>query len=643
MRCFAGITANGARSQPDGIGSTQPLPRPVCGRSVWDGPESLWLIGTWSERNVIVLSTTVGRSSASVRVAILGSCLATRKELLSALHRADAVKNYDELTRFPGSYSVILATDGYVRISADPTGLKPVFYAVTKDYTVYSSSSLTVAQAVRSTVDRSWLAARLILPGVPGLIAHESPFVGVQAVPHGQWLELTSGKATLRPYWKTPEPTLSARETATRLREEIVNAIEGRLDLATGQVTSDVSGGLDSTSLSLLAAERLARQGRKLVTLTGVGTPDPRNEDFAHARAAIGYYDNIRPIIIGEDDLASVYADLDQGPLTDEPTSAACAFKRLRQRFALLQREGCEMHMCGEGGDAVLQGPPSYLADLVQCRRIATLRRHARGWAASLRTTSPAKLVLQAVRLSRLGYADWLAEQADRLEAQDMSINRSIDKRRESLDWGWQSASREEWFPVEARGLVGERLRLYSLAAAPYSQRPGQHQQVAAVVDAGRSTRMLEQVADAFPLTLESPYLDPSVVEVCLSARTEERTDPYRPKPLLVQALGGDLPTSVLARRNKGYYSRTSFRAIEANAAGIQRLFDRSMLADLGLLDVDSFRTTVANCAAGRSMERRAFSETIAAEMWLPRVTESLRRRQAWSADAEFCDPVSQT
>lgn len=565
-------------------------------------------------------------SGQLLRVALLGTCLAHADELDRALGRAIARQDYDGLTELPGSYAVIIEDGERLLLAGDVAGLHPMYYACAPGYLVYSSSALAIARLRGLDLDRSWLAVKLLFGDLHDLIQRDSPFSSVSAVPAGYWLDAASARVGYRRFWHLPEPALSADEAASRLRTELVTSVGRRVALAR-RPTSDLSGGLDSTSISLLAATSLAAGNRDLVTLTRRSGGDVRNEDFRYASAAIEARQNIRPLILEHDDLPSVFSDLQSVPVTGEPGAILCGVTHIRANYAGVRREGSDLHLDGEGGDAVLQGRTPYLADLVSQNRWSQLRSHARGWAHLLHV-SPFRLTLEAVRLSRVPYADWLGAEAEKLSKGGGSTGRESGA---SLHQplGWSTSPRHlEWFSPEARELTAERIRAYAALAETYSSRRGQHNSLLGVFEAAGVSRLRQQVA---ALRIESPYLDRGVVEASLSARPDQATDPYRPKPLLVKALQRDVPEVLLRRRDKGGYRGAAFGAFHSHLKLIERVFADSALQDLGLVDIVRLRSGVATFADRNQECDRTVIETLGAELWLRAMEASVTADNPWT------------
>ncbi|MBB4895393.1 hypothetical protein FHS39_004471 [Streptomyces olivoverticillatus] len=156
--------------------------------------------------------------------------------------------------RLPGSFHLVAALDGRLRVQGTGSGLRLVFHAAVDGVQVAATSADVLAAATGEEPDEERLAVRLLWP-VPYPLFETSLWRGVTAVPHEEALIIApDGRTTRRSRWWTPpEPTLSLAEGAPLAREALSQAVDARTD-AGGVVSCDLSGGLDSTSVCFLAA-----------------------------------------------------------------------------------------------------------------------------------------------------------------------------------------------------------------------------------------------------------------------------------------------------------------------------------------------------------------------------------------------------
>lgn len=149
----------------------------------------------------------------------------------------------------------------------DRLGVKPLFYSRVKDGLVFGSEIKTVLchPDVEPRVGADGLRSILLLGPArpPGF----GVFEGMKELLPGHYAVLTCDGFYTRPYW-----TLKAAEHAHTPEQTIAHTRELIEDAATRQLVSDVplctflSGGLDSSILSMLAARAYQRQNKQLHT-----------------------------------------------------------------------------------------------------------------------------------------------------------------------------------------------------------------------------------------------------------------------------------------------------------------------------------------------------------------------------------------
>lgn len=162
---------------------------------------------------------------------------------------------------------------GRIVIGCDTEGGFPVFYSQHGKSLYFSGElrSLLAEMPVKPRVNERHLAQRLSLTAA----GEESTlFENVFHLIPGTVLVFEQGHITLNDYWQ-PEniPMLhlkDSREYADGLLEVLTQAIRVRLPGGSSSVGSMLSGGLDSSSVTSVAAELLQKENRRLYAFTAV-------------------------------------------------------------------------------------------------------------------------------------------------------------------------------------------------------------------------------------------------------------------------------------------------------------------------------------------------------------------------------------
>ncbi|MGW1375845.1 asparagine synthase (glutamine-hydrolyzing) [Streptomyces sp. NPDC002446] len=247
----------------------------------------------------------------------------------------------------------------------DRMGIKPLYYHPTPDGVLFGSEpkAILAHPAVRPVVDAEGLAELITFTKTPG----HAVYKGMHEVRPGHIVRVDRRGVTSRCYW-----ALTAREHTDDLATTIAHIRELLDDIVDRQLIADVplctllSGGLDSSAITALAARSLAAQGRGpvrsfAVDFTGYtenfrpddlrGTPDG---PYAHALAEHVRSDH-RDIILDTAALmdpghrAAVLAarDLPNG-MGEGDTSLYLLFKAVREQSTVA--------LSGESADEVFGG-----------------------------------------------------------------------------------------------------------------------------------------------------------------------------------------------------------------------------------------------------------------------------------------------
>lgn len=337
-----------------------PLPPhwpPPGGRVVWDGRWALSALGAWAPYEFHMVR------QRDAELAVFGPCFASAKRIAEDFACALRAGRYESLTCWPGSYAMVVSDPGGVTILTDLAGQYPVCFTTDQRGVAYCSLARPLADRRDAEPDTEWLAASLLCPGVSEATADHSPYRGVRVLAGGQALRITPRgirQWTFDPL--APDPALRFDEAAEALRAALATAVHARMAGA-ARPTTDLSGGLDSTSLAFLAA---ARAHGRLPAFTYHNPSAPAGDDLACAQHAAALEPRLDHRILtgGAETLA--YQELAAAPPSDEPDPGMAIGARTRARVWAVAEASSDLHLTGQGGDVVLGAPLAYLADLAR-------------------------------------------------------------------------------------------------------------------------------------------------------------------------------------------------------------------------------------------------------------------------------------
>lgn len=502
-----------------------------------------------------------------------------------------------------GSAVVIAVRQDDVLVGGDLAGQQLVAVSRCDGRVVVGGSPRLVARAVGAELDPQWVALRLGVPGAVDVWWSGCPWRGVEVVRPG-WALRVRRRDTAAD--RTPVTRIRCGEggldtAAEQVRTALDEAVSTRL-AATAAPTADLSGGMDSTTITALAARS---RPLPVVTMPVSGADDAGLARAAADRLGVAHHELTPPAEARP--LADLISDVEY---LDEPGIAVnLAQERWwAQRIAAL---GSTVHLTGEGGDAVLTAPLAYFADLPS----RELWQHARGWA-RLRATSPAPLLAAAWRLRRTRYTDAVHAEADRLTAGAAAVPGWTGR------ISWFGPSTVEWLTPQARTRVAHLLHAHAdtrrSPVTPLADAGiGDTTAWLTLIALGRQQRLYTQLAAAQGVTIASPFLDDAVVAACWRVPAGVRTTPQQLKPLLVRAMRGLVPDEVLTRSTKGDFTAAAYEGLRTHASVLRDLFTGSHLADLGVVDDNAVRATLARAAAGLPVPLGRLDALISTETWL--------------------------
>jgi asparagine synthase (glutamine-hydrolysing) len=322
--------------------------------------------------------------TATGSAVIMGLCSATREEVTSTL--ASGVPD-NVAWHWPGAYIVVHVENESVTLWTS-LGALPVYVHRDRGGLHWSTS----ARALASLNDPMELDHEAVKGFVEGRPISHSLFAGIERLPAGHRIRLSRGEWSVVPVWK---PRRSPVPVALRLRRALEGAVAARVDRFPTP-TCDFSGGLDSTTLGLLAARRLAPQSRTITATTLHPEGITTGADMDYVRDAI-HAPGLVHSWVARDHTHAPYGDLRLVPL-DEPAVSAVSLPSLRDHLRWLAEHGSTVHMTGDGGDALLLTPAVYFWEMLGTRplravgaasRFAQVRRMSLGKAFDHGRASP--------------------------------------------------------------------------------------------------------------------------------------------------------------------------------------------------------------------------------------------------------------
>ncbi|WP_439660742.1 albusnodin/ikarugamycin family macrolactam cyclase [Lentzea sp. HUAS TT2] len=513
------------------------------------------------------------------------------------------------LMSLPGAYSAVVVRDQQVGLASDASAQFPLYVSTSGGDVVFGSRAHAVAEQIGVRLDLGHLAAQIVYPLVPELLVSRTAFHGVRQLEPGaalRWSADGMSRMTATPLTAVADTTFD--DCAEELRECLRIAVSARTSIDS-KMSSDFSGGLDSTSLAFLAAPH--NEAVPVVTYAQDGAPV--DDDLRHAELCGRLDPRLKHhVVVGTGE----HLPYQSWPSAAElPHPSYLAMGPTRLRVAAAASLGAMVHLVGEGGDLVLGAPLGYFVDLARHRDFATLWQRCSAWG-RLRQRSPLALFRKSVALASTNRRQGLTGFVRQLErAHPESFVPSWEEHN-ITSWGVPLC---DWLAPRAREALSRQL----IAAAEDDDRMDACDRTTLVqLDfAGATQRAVRETGAAQGVEVHAPFLDSEVVRVCLSLPAWRRCDPTSPKPLLRKALAGVVPQAVFGRRTKGDYTVTSYQGLRRNLTALRKMLDEPVSAEIGLIEPVRVRRALERAARGLETAWAPLNQVLAVELWLRELT----------------------
>jgi asparagine synthase (glutamine-hydrolysing) len=556
-----------------------------------------WIIGHWREDEV------VSGGEEDRRIVLLGYTGTTAADLLSAARKGPDLRGLDHLARnLTGSCHLLASYGGRIRAQGTVSAVCRLFQATIIGTTVLADRPQALAALAGTGVDEALAGQHLLVPGRPWPLSERCVWKDVTALPADSYVVVESGGGhRITRWWTEPESQLSMRDGAERVHAALDDAVAARAQQS-GRTSADLSGGMDSTSLSFL----LNNHTDRLLT-TRLEAADPANDDAVWATRAAADLPDAEHLVIPRSAAPLNFA----GALTPVPDAEGpFSWLRTRGMLAYHAREvasrGSTRHLTGHGGDELFYVMPAHDHSMVRSKPLRYLshmraNRSLRRWKLG-----------QTVRFlaDNTSYGDWLASAAATLTA---PLPKSSDP---SMAWG-EPPRLPPWATPAA--IEANRAALLDAAASapePLSTLRAQHNTLEMARACGDGLRRANWLTTRLGVSWHAPFVDDRVIEAAMSVRIEHRVDANSYKPVLAAAMRGAVPEHVLGRPTKGEFSADVYAGLQHHKREIVEQCADLEVARLGLVDADAFRTALLSPhPASRTLI--PVLVTLACESWL--------------------------
>lgn len=476
------------------------------------------------------------------------------------------------------AYAVWSPDDATLTLVRDTIGVRPLYLTRSPRFTAFASDprALLAMPEVSDDIDEVGIFNFF----VPGLLLQDfqtTCYTAIKRMPPARALMITvDGRARHRTYWSLdPEREIrlgSPDAYREAFRERFEAAVARRLRCV-DPVASTLSGGLDSSSISAVAARQLASAGRPpLQTFATVfpDSPEADESEFSDAVAAAIHANHHRIDPGARSPLSDLDAVLDA---TTEPFFAPNFFIP-REVCSLASSRGSRVLLDGTDGDTTVGHGLDFFPDKAMSHDWPAFAREAKAVTSRFKSATYAthdKIVRahalpELRRLARRGRFLALFEAVQTL-GRTLGISRarllrSAFKRNRHRPTAMEDLSHlDRGFVTRVNGT--QRLReLEAHMLETVGSRRAIHWHALTAGALPSSLALFDRIGGRFQIEYRYPFCDRELIEFCLAMPIEQQLQAGWSRWVLRQALSGDLPDLVCWRGGKADLSPVYHRGL---------------------------------------------------------------------------------
>jgi asparagine synthase (glutamine-hydrolysing) len=521
------------------------------------------------------------------------------------------------LQKLEGDFALAIWDDRQTQLVAmrDPMGGYPLFWVNHKDTVALGTCMRPLVHLLpERRLNPLYVAEYLMAPGQRNEAPGEAcVYHDVHRIAPGELLVINA--ATHHPqrcqYWdwwqqRSVLTSSNLQDAAAQYRALLREAVCERL---TGRTLAHVSGGMDSTSVALLALDAIdAGHGTPpLHTLSLVYERLPKlARERPYIEAILPREPRWVPHLVPVDEVLDFDAFLD-APWHDEPYPGLWRLALDRVTVATAAELGASTILTGSGADDLLALQPYHLADLLRHGRLLHAWGEAGPWARARNCSRWAILhdfgfaVLTAGRTRLRGARGWLCKRPLALHEHD--------------DW-----TISPWIVRDFARAYALTRRAQHNARRVYRRCPSTAGSVALDAVESRPGDVLRwAVAAPLGISVAHPFLDPRLIAFGLGMLSRVPPDPHRQKPVLAEAMREVLPDAIRLRRSKGHFDELFYLGLAKNLPQLEAMIHAAPLEQVDVFDRAVLLQALQQASLGVANARQLYRLTLSLTLiqWL--------------------------
>src|SRR6185369_3768115 len=477
----------------------------------------------------------------------------------------------------------------------DAIGVRPIFYIETERQFVFSSqmSQLLGSPGLSSyALDEEYLADYL---SSGSSLRGMTPFKGIKRLPAGHALIVESAKVQMEKYWDLEEKKV-LHESQEEYEEHFLALFRESVECclrADGAVWSDLSGGLDSSSIVCMAQEIRNQNGHKknaFSTVTVVYDEATKSDEREWSQEVVDKYALDAHEISG-DVFCSFKDSLEGASYWDEPHGQILFYSTFKRYSEMLAQAGSKVLLTGVCAEAVLlvEDPePIHLADMLRALQLLKLGRELNAWQKSMRVPLLNILIHCCVR---------------------PLLNPTLRvymPRRSNVVPSWITPSFAKRYEIEDRHNLGFMPVRFKSPADQWQYELVKRSPAFLV------RGYLEKACD-----IRYPFLYQPLIEFSMMSPWERKIRPGIDKYLLRRAMRGILPEKIRRRGGKRGPGHSVYLSLAKHWKEIETLLESPYLSSLGIVNQKELYRVAELARHGHAIHLVMLMWTLSLEFWL--------------------------
>jgi asparagine synthase (glutamine-hydrolysing) len=481
-----------------------------------------------------------------------------------------------------------------ITLASDYAGVRPLYYHADSERVVWSTRlEPLVSISKAADIDDHFVAGFLSGSGVPC----RTPYQGILSIPTGQALCFGPDGPAAHSFWDLPTHIQiryrDEREYDDHLRTLFRESVGARLRTRY-PVCSELSGGLDSSSIACMASGLIAARSVEAPALVSFsfGPPGAPDEKF---------YTTVQRHC----GIESEYIDTDHFPFLDSeslddasPTPWGRLYDELARRAT---QRSAKVYLTGQGGDLLMGNWVDDSEQLAASLRRGQFRKalvDSVGWSKATRIPVPALL-----------WRGFLA----------------------AMPASWRIPSR---YNVANKSAIRERFgdslapQFRSRTAVSDPDRSSSHRWQSAPPERRKHFRSVSRVLESgffrAPERLQHfsyghPYAHRPLVEFLLAIPADVLCKPGVPRSLMRRAFGELLPQEVVRRRSKASFTGVFLKSVAPAAKALLAEKHPLQVVERGYVDGRDVRERLQRITHSLGCNEPQLRQIVVLELWLRR------------------------